>query len=90
MYLLSVCSFFVLLLTSFFCFFFLSSSSQKLCLSLLFTTVSTNEKKEEKKLCHCESIRDDDTVDQKSITGISLIDSPVHSLPLTGVIVDQR
>ena len=93
MYLLSVgvlflcccCCFF------FFAFFFLSSSSQKLCLSLLFITVSTtHEKKEEKKLCHCESIRDDDTVDQKSITGISLIDSPVHSLPLTGVIVDQR
>ena len=64
--------------------------TKTLSLSVIYYCVTTHEKKEEKKLCHCESIRDDDTVDQKSITGISLIDSPVHSLPLTGVIVDQR
>ena len=82
----------LLLLCSFFCFFFFFHHRHKnfVSLSVIYYCVTTHEKKEEKKLCHCESIRDDDTVDQKSITGISLIDSPVHSLPLTGVIVDQR
>ena len=81
----------MLLLCSFFCFFFsFIIVTKTLSLSVIYYCVTTHEKKEEKKLCHCESIRDDDTVDQKSITGISLIDSPVHSLPLTGVIVDQR
>ena len=84
--------FFCVVVVVFFFFFFFSFIivTKTLSLSVIYYCVTTHEKKEEKKLCHCESIRDDDTVDQKSITGISLIDSPVHSLPLTGVIVDQR
>ena len=67
MYLLSVGVLFLWCVLFFAFFFFHHRHKNFLSLSLLFITVSkTHEKKEEKKLCHCdESIRDDDTVDQK-------------------------